>query len=504
MTKRSFIRAVAFLLAAIQSTVISFAQAPETVNIDPSLKKSVTRYASSIPSTIQTIDIKEKVQGETLSSDGEYLVIVTKKGLAHVYRTADCQELFSFKMKHNRTFFTADYCVAYSSLGIESYNLKTGKLAWERHANVLMGGISHGYIQYLAEPGTKTYHVVDHNEEAILLIEEGSSRLSSLSISSGDTLWTALLPVGPNNFVSVQDTCLILLRNTNLLLDTQNGSTHKLKAGGKITSQILLHKNRLYAASQDHLYCFDAQSGNANTEYNILWSTSLPNSGTTMSYLYQVGDTLVLINMGGTLNGQKLIPESIPYVATFDPDSGTCYWNKPLSNEAGAFNCTYATDSIIYACSRLSQQLLQVAPSNGDILPMRWDTNRCGTFQILSWGEHYLQDPATLHFKELGFGFECALNSQGDAYRVTAHDAPQLLAQNGEIYSTYKTLHNGVTYIATDANNTWLISPDGKPLYHFNQSLPGSYIEGNTMLIFTKDKHYGVIRFPENIDTSKH
>ncbi|MBE6332837.1 MAG: hypothetical protein E7070_11190 [Bacteroidales bacterium] len=129
---------------------------------------------------------------------------------------------------------------------------------------------------------------------------------------------------------------------------------------------------------------------------------------------------------------------------------------------------------------------------------MQWDTDNCGQFKVLSWGDYYHIDRVTNHFENAGFGFGCALNMGNDAYRVSADAAPQLIANGADVYRSYKTLANGMRYLYSNVSkDMWIISADGQPLYRFPKKLRGFYIERNTVLFFTDDDHYGVIRFPE-------
>ena len=481
---------------------MSSAQTPEEVAVDPQLKKYVTRYASDIPSTIQTIDIREKVWGERLSPDGTHMAIVTAKSVCHVYSTEDCKELFHVKIRHNQCFMTDECIVFYSPLGLEGYDLQTGDLIWT-YNNKLIGDNIGGVTQYIGKE-EDAFRVLYHDNNRILVLSKGN-KVTAISVTTGNKLWTAELPDNVTNVTGSDNSNLSFIYGDEpALFNIANGQILPINIAGELTSQILLKDNRLYAASIKNIQCWNIQSEGTETSLQELWSAPLPNSQETYSYLYQVGDNVVVINMGCSMQDfakvSRNIPcpaSSVPFIATYDANTGRSLWTTPLSDQKEIMTCIYATDSIAYACSATSQRLLQVSMADGKIEPKQWDQEKCGQFKVLSWDTHFRQDPQTLHFDRLGFGFDCALTMDNDAYRVSAAEAPQLLCKASDVYYEAKTMSNGFLYLGNHKGASWLVSPDGQPLYYFPHPLTGSYIGGNTMVLFTKNKRYGVIHFTE-------
>ena len=193
MTKHSTLRIAAFCLAAVLSSAMSSAQTPEEVAVDPQLKNYVTRYASDTTSTIQTIDIREKVCGKQLSPDGTHLAIVTAKGVCYVYSTEDCKELFHVNTKHNQSFMTNECIVFYSPLGLDGYDLQTGNLIWTYTADKLLFRYNTHQITQYIDIEEDTFKVLYHDNNRILVLSK-DNKVTVISVTTGNKLWTAQLP----------------------------------------------------------------------------------------------------------------------------------------------------------------------------------------------------------------------------------------------------------------------------------------------------------------------
>lgn len=479
------------LLALVWPMTQLSAQNLSTEAVDPLLKGSVERFTSPINSTIHGLAIDGKIQGESLSPDGNYFFIGTnirnQELKIGVYKTEDCQLLYELTTPHFHCFMTSEYLVLYSSLGIDVYTLSTGELKWSHKIDVLFGN-SRLYI------GEKPLSVIWRNEEMFVFRSDHHEEVkcTGVSTNTGDTLWSTTRLNGCRFVQKLEDSNFLMRGEKYFIFNTKYASVQHLTIDDEIVSQWFHFGKWNYVADKKYLYCFDDQ-------YFCRWKTPLPNGKKSYTHLYSVGDTIVLINTGGIVkSSKKLVAQSVPYVAAFNASDGQQFWMTELANRKEAFSCIYAADSIAYACSNAKQKLLKISLSDGQLQPMQWNADNCGQFKVLSWGDYYHIDRTTNHFQNAGFGFDCALNMTEDVFRVSADEAPKLIAHGTDVYKSHKTLANGMQYVYSQASkDMWIISADGQPLYRFPKKLRGFYIERNTVLFFTDNDHYGVIRFPE-------
>ena len=468
------------------------AQNLSTEAVDPLLKGSVERFTSAINSTLQSFSVEGKIFGEELATDGEHLLVATKvnqdMSQVSIFSTADVKKLYSIRTMHRRSFMTSKYLALHSSVGLDVYDINTGEHLWNIEAPGLLLG---GPRSAIMESNGSTINVLYNTEDTVLLANK--TEVIGYALATGDRLFATPIPPKSNFSMIADGICLVSSENgTNSLFDAATGKITPLDIPAEISTLKMGENGLLYVADTKNLYCLDSQN-------HTHWTASLPKGKPSLSHLYLVGDTVVYFNMGGQVKGDKYVPKSVPYVAAFNAHDGSQYWLTPLADKKQLYTCIYATNGIGYACSGLNpSRLFRISLSDGHLQPMQWNADNCGQFKVLSWGDYYHIDRTTNHFQNAGFGFDCALNMTEDVFRVSADEAPKLIAHGTDVYKSHKTLANGMQYVyCQTSKDMWIISADGQPLYRFPKNLRGFYIERNTILFFTDDDHYGVIRFPE-------
>lgn len=339
--------------------------------------------------------------------------------------------------------------------------------------------------------GDSTKEVLDH--------VGNNTKCICYSAKTGQTLWEK--PFNSNNyieFLGMVDGSRYFCRNNKFayrnygMLDLSTGDYYS-QTGPIFDHQFFINfqylAGRSFLVEMGALKCFDS-------DLNVLWKASLPKFKMSGCRLYALGDTLVMVNYGAKrVSMNSLVPFGKPFVAAFDMNSGKRLFLQQLSKSK---ECFYRADVSSKKVSVLSgRHMVNVYLSDGHKEHMQWKPVPHGEPLVLSHNEFFNINAGRNFFVRLGQGFDCVVDSDVNAYRYFADSEPKQIATHASLYSIRHTLENGNLCIqgGADDGDCWIITPEGKALYHIPELGNILICEKNTLLFTSYERKVGYFCF---------
>lgn len=270
------------------------------------------------------------------------------------------------------------------------------------------------------------------------------------------------------------------------LLTGNNFSSYALT---HVNSQVLEYQNRYYMADSKQLYCVDENLG-------TVWTKPFPKHRASNSYLYQLGDTLVVANHGAAyLGGTKSREMGRPFLAGYRMQDGELLFYRELSDKKEI----HLQNGVDAGCvwSRTNDKMYCLSLPDTAIQTIRWDTTQYGAIRYVAEEiNSYVIDAENYRFDSLATGLNCVVSNRNEAYRASVTEDPELVASRSCLYRLIGVLKDDVCCIVggIDGKDCWVIRRSGEPVYHFMEPIDIVSIKPSAIL-YKKDKTIYVAKF---------
>lgn len=400
-----------------------------------------------------------------------------------------------------------------SHLGaIDVVDYQTGKTLWSKGDALQLLKEEYDNLQYWPQDGSFV-HPVFWNDSVIVCLKNDYKKGASVnhfsikegwkfgcvgySAKTGQVLWEKnFTPNDYLDFLGETDGSKFFCRNNKFayrkycLLDLASGEL-KSQTLPIFDHQVLVDyqyiADHLFLVEMNMLKCFDSNM-------DVVWRAHLPQGKMSSCSLHTVGDTLVLVNYGSANRKRpisQLVPCGKPFVAAFDMKSGKRLFLKKLSQSKECFYSVVVSPQKVSALSL--SHMANVYLSDGHKEEMQYHPVSKSNPYILTFNDLYSINEGHNYFVRLGEGFDCVLDKNMNSYRYFGDSDPRQIASHATLYSVRHTLENGNLCIqgGADDGDCWVITPEGKPLYHVPES--GRYISGkkNTILFLSHEGMLG-------------